>query len=120
MEQWQIEAINEILSTKVQHVQTSDSDYNRFYTEDQRDTSRSSHHLIDLYIGNGAENLQLAISQFTHGRGTSTTIRLDNNEVDELLSVLLQQRLDEAQMLWQEAEERKKRQEADDYDPFKE
>lgn len=122
MEQWAINEIEDIKSTPVQRVKTGDAEYERVYTEDLSDNYRGSHHLIDLYTQKGRGNLQLAISQFANGRGASGSIRLDNNEVDELTAVLLQQRLGEAEQDWQASEEYRKAHPtpSDEFDPFEE
>lgn len=92
---WQAEVVHDILANNVTKV--SSNSHNRYYTENCADRQwYELHHLIDL-DGNQSMYSDLTITQCST-EGGATQIKLSHNEVDDLLTILLQWRMDIARV----------------------
>jgi hypothetical protein len=94
LEPYQVEAIQEILENPVNKV-PSNGNHTRFYTEPLAERQwDNEHHLIDIE-GHEPMHSRLTIAQCSTS-DQAQVVKLHYNEVDELLTALLQWRMDAA------------------------
>lgn len=94
LEPWQAEAIHDILNISVNKV-PSNGNHTRYYTEAVAEQQwDNEHHLIDVG-GKDPMYSDLTITQCSTSE-PSRSVKLNYNEVDELLTILLQWRMNAA------------------------
>lgn len=117
-----LNVISNLMEEKFQEVGTNQGkQVRRFYTENQADQNwRQVHHLIDIDLSAGTNYGECIIREFEQGEKADSRVRLEYNEVKELLAMALRVRVAKAEQDWKEAEARNagKPYHGDDFDPF--
>lgn len=88
---WQVEAVQDILVNEITKV-PSNGNHTRYYTECAAERQwNNQHHLLDL---EGKEPMYSGLTITQCSTEGATQVQLEYNEVDDLLTILLQWRMD--------------------------
>lgn len=88
---WQVEAVQDILVNEITKV-PSNGNHTRYYTECAAERQwNNQHHLLDL---EGKEPMYSGLTITQCSTDGATQVQLEYNEVDDLLTILLQWRMD--------------------------